>query len=227
MKILIADDDLDLTDVTEFALRREGHVVAVASDGHAALARFETEQPDLVLLDIGPDGLDGLELCRRLREQSSVPIIMVTAKDTETDMAAAFALGADDYVTKPFSFRQLIMRIGAVARRSQTAVPPVLQRDGLMLDPANGEVTVDGAVVQLTRIEFRLLHCLLAHETRVAPTDRLLQFAWPTDRGDLNVLKTHISHLRTKLRLNRPDAQLTIENVAGIGYRLRTATLTA
>jgi DNA-binding response OmpR family regulator len=221
MKILIADDDPDLTDVTEFALRREGHAVVLARDGEQALASLEAEQPDLVLLDIGLDRIDGFEVCRQIRERSSIPIIMVTARDSENDMGRAFGFGADDYITKPFSFRQLIMRIGAVARRAQVPADAVLQMDGLRLDPATGEVTMLGAPVRLTRLEFRLLHCLLANVQRVAPFERLLRFAWPTDKGDPGALKTHISHLRAKLALNRTGASMTIESVPGIGYRLR------
>lgn len=227
MKILIADDDVDLIDVTEYALRREGHSVVLAYDGEQALSNFFNERPDVVLLDIGIPTIDGFEVCRRVRESSTTPVIMVTAHDSEWDMARAFELGADDYVTKPFSFRQLIMRIGAVARRERQLTPQILEAESLRLDPAAGEVTNSGRSVRLTRLEFRLLHCLVAHYRRVAPVERLLQFAWPDDRGDINVLKTHISHIRSKLELDRPDAELAIENVPGIGYRLRPAAVFA
>ncbi len=228
MKILIADDDVDLTDVTEYALRREGHAVILAHDGEQALANFVSEQPDVVLLDIGMSLMDGFEVCRRLREISNTPVIMVTARESEWDMARAFELGADDYVTKPFSFRQLIMRIGAVTRRVRSSTASsVMEAGALRLDPETGEVSMAGKSVRLTRLEFRLLHCLIANYKRVATVERLLQFAWPSDRGDVNVLKTHISHLRRKLEMNEPASQLTIENVPGIGYRLVAASSAA
>jgi len=220
MKILVADDDVDLIDVTEYALRREGHAVVLAYDGEQALSGFFRERPDVMLVDIGLPGIDGFEVCRRVREASNAPVIMVTARDSEWDMERAFELGADDYVIKPFSFRELLMRIGAVARRARVHSPAVLEAETLRLDPSSGEVTIGETPVSLTRLEFRLLHCLVANYRRVAPADRLLQFAWPDERGDANVLKTHISHLRWKLNLKREDAPLQIENVPGIGYRL-------
>jgi DNA-binding response OmpR family regulator len=223
MKILIAEDDADLTDVTEYALRREGHAVVLAYNGEQALSHFYSERPDVLLVDISMPQIDGFEVVRRVRETSNVPVIMVTARDSEWDMARAFDLGVDDYLTKPFSFRQLVMRIGAVARRSQTQAITSLEAEGLALDPASGAVTLSGRSVRLTRLEFRLLHCLLAHYRRVAPVERLLQFAWPDDKGDVNVLKTHISHIRCKLELGQPDARLVIENIPGIGYRLRSS----
>ena len=223
MKILLADDDLDLTDVTEYALRREGHTVTLAHDADQALAQFFNEQPDVLLLDIGIGPFDGFEVCRRVRESSNTPVIMVTARDSEWDMARAFELGADDYVTKPYSFRQLIMRIGAVTRRARSTAPATSMHAGpLRLDAETGDVTVSGRPVRLTRLEFRLLQCLLANYGRVATVERLLQFAWTSDRGDVNVLKTHISHLRRKL-ISKPDEpDIIIENVPGIGYRVVT-----
>jgi len=224
MKILLADDDLDLTDVTEYALRREGHTVTIAHDADQALAQFFSEQPDVLLLDIGIGPFDGFEVCRRVREASNAPVIMVTARDSEWDMARAFELGADDYVTKPYSFRQLIMRIGAVTRRARSTAPATSLHAGpLRLDAETGDVTVSERPVRLTRLEFRLLQCLLANSGRVATVERLLQFAWTSDRGDLNVLKTHISHLRRKLSAPAGEPEVVIENVPGIGYRLVTA----
>lgn len=227
MKILVADDDMDLTDVTEYALRREGHTVTLAHDADSALSQFFSERPDVVLLDIGIGPFDGFEVCRRVRERSNTPVIMVTARDSEWDMARAFALGADDYVIKPYSFRQLVMRIGAVTRRAQATAPKSLMEAGpLKLDAETGEVTMDGTPVErLTRLEFRLLQCLIANYRRVASIDRLLQFAWPSDGGDVNVLKTHISHLRRKLVLQGEASPIVIENVPGIGYRMIPAGL--
>jgi DNA-binding response OmpR family regulator len=224
MKILIADDDVDLTDVTEYALRREGHSVTLAHDAEQALQHFQREEPDILLLDIGIGPFDGFELARRIREHSNVPMIMVTARESEWDMARAFELGADDYVTKPYSFRQLVMRIGAVTRRARAATATTVLKAGtLRLDPETGDVSVAETSVRLTRLEFRLLQCLLANQKRVATIERLLQFAWPSDRGDVNVLKTHISHLRHKLG----NTEIVIENVPGIGYRLVTPATAA
>ncbi len=177
-----------------------------------------------MLLDIGIGPIDGFEVCRRVREASNTPLIMVTARDSEWDMARAFELGADDYITKPYSFRQLIMRIAAVTRRARAAAPAgALHAGPVRLDADTGDVSISGHSVRLTRLEFRLLQCLLANHKRVASVERLLQFAWPSDRGDVNVLKTHISHLRRKLNSIPGAADILIDNVPGIGYRLVTA----
>jgi len=223
MRILLADDDFDLTDVTEYALRREGHSVTLAHDGDQALARFFSEQPDVMLLDVGMAPVDGFEVCRRVREASNTPLIMISARDSEWAMARAFELGADDYITKPYSFRELIMRIGAVTRRARSAAPAsALHAGPLRLDADTGEVAISGHSVRLTRIEFRLLQCLLANYPRVATVERLLSYAWPSDRGDVNVLKTHLSHVRHKLTSLPGGANIVIESVPGIGYRLLT-----
>jgi len=221
MKVLYADDDADLLDVTAYALRREGFEVLAASDGQRALARWEAERPDLVLLDVTMPGLNGFEVCRRIRLASDTPIIMLTARGEEEAVVRGLALGADDYVTKPFSAKQLVARMKAVLRRSQAHAydRPVREvRVGdLALDVESHEATKGGESVQLTQIEFRLLHLLAMNKGRVIPYARLVEHAWGYDGGDATLLKTHIYHIRRKLKLP-PTGPGGIRAVSGVGY---------
>jgi DNA-binding response OmpR family regulator len=219
VKILLAEDDVDLSDVTAFALRRQGYTVFPAYSGTQAIESFQAERPDLVLVDIGiPDG-NGLEVVRRIRQDSDTPLIMLTARADEPAMVEAFSAGADDYVTKPFSFRQLSLRVQAVSRRvlgrhasTDVTVGP------LTIDPDNWAASCNGTPLALTRLEFRILYCLASHAGRVTPTDRLLRFVWRDDGGDGNVLKTHISHIRHKL--TSTGAALSITSIPQVGYTL-------
>lgn len=223
MKVLIVDDDADLLDLTGYALRREGFTVVQAVDGEQAMQRWEREEPDLVLLDANMPKLNGFEVCRRIRQTSTTPVIMLTARDDEEDILQGLELGADDYVTKPFSAKQLIARIKAVIRRCQGDPyrQPVseLKAGDLVLDLQSHEARKAGVIVQLTPLEFRLLYMLAMNEGRVIPYDRLVEYAWGYDGGDSSLLKTHMSHIRSKLGLtgNGPGS---IRAIPGVGYSL-------
>ena len=223
MKVLIVEDDVDLLDLTTCALRREGYEVVAAVDGQQGLARWEAERPDLVLLDGNLPGLNGFEVCRRIRQEGQTPIIMLTARDREEDIVRGLQLGADDYVTKPFSAKQLVARMKAVLRRSQAdpyrQAASVVRAGDLVLDLQSHEATKGGRAVQLTPLEFKLLYMLALNEGRVIPYSRLVEYAWGFDGGDANLLKTHISHIRDKLGIGR-DAPGGIKAVGGVGYSL-------
>ena len=223
MKVLVADDDADLLDLLTYALRREGYTVLAAINGQQALHRYETENPDIVLLDVTMPKVDGFEVCRHIRRESDTPIILLTARDEEEDVVRGLRIGADDYVTKPFSAKQLTARMKAVMRRRQANMyqEPVsqLQVGDLALDLQSYEATKAGTHVQLTPLEFRILYMLAMNEGRVIPYSRLVEYAWGYDSGDANLLKTHICHLRKKLGLGT-GKQGGIRAVAGVGYSL-------
>jgi DNA-binding response OmpR family regulator len=223
MKILVVDDDADLLDLTGYALRREGFTVVQAVDGEQALQRWERESPDLVLLDANMPKMNGFEVCQRIRQSSTTPVIMLTARDDEEDILQGLELGADDYVTKPFSAKQLIARIKAVIRRCQGDPfrQPVseLRAGDLVLDLQSHEARKGGAVVQLTPLEFRLLYMLTMNEGRVIPYDRIVEYAWGYDGGDSSLLKTHMSHIRSKLGIGATGSG-AIRAIPGVGYSL-------
>jgi DNA-binding response OmpR family regulator len=224
MKILLVDDDLTLAEVTAFALRRAGYVVVAAHDGDEALRVWEAEQPDLIILDIQLPGQDGLTLCRAIRQVSSVPIIMLTVRNSDDDIVLGLELGADDYLPKPFSPKQLIARAGAVLRRS-IAVPRHgrLVAGELALDTAHQVAHTPQGSVRLTPLEFRLLHYLLVNHGQVVPTDTILTHVWGyADSGDRALLKQLVYRLRQKIE--PPEARRHyIETVPGIGYTIARA----
>ena len=226
MKVLVADNDTDLVDLMGYALRRAGYNVVAAIDGQQALRQWEAESPDLVLLDVTMPKLNGFEVCRRIRQDSDTPIIMLTARDEEEDIIRGFQLGADDYVTKPFSTKQLTARMEAVLRRyrENRYLRPVseVQVGDLVLNLESHEASKAGQLVQLTPLEFRILYLLAMNEGRVIPYSRLVEYAWGYDGGDANLLKTHICHIRKKLDLDE-NQQGGIRAVAGVGYRLLRA----
>ena len=223
MKVLLVDDDIDLLDVTAYALRREGFNVIVATDGIQAIQRWEIDQPDLVVSDVNMPRMNGLELCRRLRSNSTTPVILLTALNSEERIIQGFEAGADDYVTKPFSPRQLAMRIRAVWRRGNSISDPEPVRQlhvgNLRLDVETHEVIHHGHEIALTPLEFKLLHILAANSGRVVTASRLVDYAWGYDGGSVSLLKTHISHIRKKLNLPQSDIG-DIRAVSRIGYRL-------
>jgi DNA-binding response OmpR family regulator len=223
VKVLLADDDAYLLDITFYALRRDGFNVVTAADGQQALNRWEEERPDIVLLDVNLPKLNGFEVCRRIRQAAETPIIMLTARSEEEDVIKGFQLGADDYVTKPFSARQLAARMNAALRRAQAhsyerPVREVCVGD-LVLNVDSHEVTKGGMPAQLTPLEFRILHLLAMNEGRVIPYSRLVEYAWGYDSGDSSLLKTHIYHIRKKLELPRTGPG-SIRSVSGVGYSL-------
>ena len=228
MKVLVVDDDEELLDLMTYALRREGFSVLGAVDGQQALLRWETDKPDIILLDGNLPKIDGFDVCRRIRHESKTPIIMLTARDDEPDIVRGLTLGADDYVTKPFSTKQLTARIRAVLRRSQADTyrqPASEVRAGeLVLDLQSHQATKAGVAVQLTPLEFRLLHLLAMNEGRVVPYARLIEYAWGYyGEHHSALLKTPISHLRTKLGLSISGPG-GIRSVMGVGYSLTRVT---
>ncbi len=223
--ILVVDDEQRLRDLLRGYLEREGFTVHTAADGHAALDLARQHVPDLVVLDLMLPGLDGLEVCRRLRTFSDAYVIMLTAKAEEIDRIVGLEVGADDYLTKPFSPRELIARVRAMLRRPRhggTTVPDIAppQRFGdLLIDHGRREVTLAGSVLPLTTLEFVLLTTLAAHPGLVFTRAQLLERVWDTDYfGDDHVVDVHIANLRKKLGED-PAAPHYIETVRGAGYR--------
>ena len=224
MKVLIADDDVDLVDLMSYALRREGYTVLAAVDGQQALARWQSERPDIVLLDGSMPKVDGFEVCRQIRHEGKTPVIMLTARSEEDDVIRGLQVGADDYVTKPFSAKQLVARMDTVLRRSQQhAYNPAssqVQVGDLALDRESHEVTKNNRPVQLTRLEFRILYMLAQNVGRVVPYSRLVEYGWGYyDEATFNPLKTHVSRIRMKLGLGTHGAN-AIRAVTGVGYVL-------
>jgi DNA-binding response OmpR family regulator len=225
MKVLVADDDADLLDLLDYALRREGYTPLTAADGARALRQCETERPDIVVLDVTMPKLNGFEVCRRIRQDSETPIILLTARDDEADVLRGLQLGADDYVTKPFSVKQLVARMKTVLRRYETDrydQPTREVRCGdLLLALDSHQVTKAGRAVQLTPLEFRILFLLAMNEGQVIPYSRLVEYAWGYDGGEASLLKTHICHIRQKLDMQ--PGQPGIRAVMGVGYSLERA----
>jgi DNA-binding response OmpR family regulator len=221
MKVLIVEDDLDLLDLTGYALRREGFTVFFARDGREALERWESENPDLVLLDIRLPQIDGFEVCRRIRQESETPVIMLTGRDDEEDVLRGLGSGADDYVIKPFSAKQLIARMKALLRRSNAnryqQPVSVLEVGDLTLDLQSHEVSKAGKPIEFTPLEFRILYMLAMNEGRVIPYSRLVEYVWGYDANEPGLLKTHVCHIRKKLDL--PSGKKGgIRAVLGVGY---------
>ncbi len=225
MEILVVDDDPDIADILSYSLRREGHRVTVVNDGLSALEAAHRQYPDLILLDVMLPNLDGFEVCRRLRQDMDVPIILLTAKGEESDKVWGLDLGADDYITKPFSHKELLARVRAVGRRALAAGTKedrgVLEVGPLSIDFERREVRVGERQVDLTPKEYDLLRCLMVNAGKVVTHDSLLNFAWGANyEGETEMLKVHIRHLREKLERN-PSAPEHILTERGIGYRLK------
>lgn len=221
MKILLVDDDATLAEVTALALRRAGFLVVLAHDGPQALAQWAAEQPDLLLLDIQLPGMDGLSVCRTIRERSAVPVILLTVRDSDEDVVQGLELGADDYVTKPFSPMQLVARVRAVLRRTAAPVRQgALVAGDLALDTELQVARTAHGTVRLTPLEFRLLHYLLINRGQIVPTEAILKDVWGyADSSDRALLKQLVYRLRQKIEA--PDAaQQRIETVAGLGYTI-------
>lgn len=224
MKVLVVDDDAKIVKVLAAYLERDGYQVAVATDGDAAVRLAREEHPDVVLLDGMLPGRDGWEVCREIRRTSMVPIIMLTARDEETDRIVGLELGADDYVTKPFSPREVMARIRAVLRRvniapDTTAPPAVLRRNGVVLDQTGRTVEVGGKAVELTPTEFKLLELFLRHPgqvfTRLQLVERIQGYAY---EGYERSVDSHIKNLRKKLG-DSPGEPRYIKTVYGVGYK--------
>jgi two-component system, OmpR family, response regulator len=222
MKILLADDDPRLRDLVALALERAGYAVLTAGDGQRALMHATRERPDLVVLDVGLPEMDGFEVCRRIRAGSDVPILFLTARDDEIDRIVGLELGADDYVTKPFSPRELVARIRAILKRSGgTSVAEHLQHGCLTLDRGGHHCRVGGQEVALTATEFRLLALFLASPARLQTRPQITATIWGANsQVSDRTLDSHMRNLRHKLALaGCPDA---IETVHGVGIKLGT-----
>ncbi len=223
--ILLVDDEESIQKLLTYPLERDGHRVVQARDGEEALERFRSEEVDLVLLDLALPKLDGLEVCRRIRAESSVPILMLTARDDEIDKVLGLEIGADDYVTKPFSIRELRSRIRAAIRRANLSAGPeaaeLIEVDGLRIDLARRTVQVEGAPVQLTYLEFELLRTLAATPGRVYTRQALLDKLWGGSAfRDPRTIDVHVRHLRSKIERDASDPEY-IFTVRGVGYRFR------
>ena len=221
-RILLIEDEEGLASALEYQLSREGFAVDSVGDGSEGLARFKRDGADLVLLDLMLPGMRGEDVCKEIRRRSSVPIIMLTAKDEEIDKVVGLELGADDYITKPFSTRELTARIKAVLRRSGAESgngAEVFEGGGIRLDPDRFEVTLQGTPVHLSRKEFDLLHFLMENAGRVLPRDRIIEEVWGGDYfGDTRTLDVHIKRLRDKLEKD-PHSPGHLLTVRGVGYK--------
>ena len=224
-RILVVDDEPSVTDLLAYNLRKALYDVQTAADGRAALRLARESQPDLILLDLMIPEVDGLDVCRELRKTSDVPIIMITARGEELDRVLGLEIGADDYVTKPFSVRELMARIKAVLRRTQKdgdeeSTTLLRGLGNLVMDVERRSVTVGNVLIELTRLEFDLLHRLLLNPGRVLTRERLLEQAWGYDYvGDTRAVDSAVKRLRAKLRAVSAEADC-IESVRGLGYRV-------
>jgi two-component system response regulator RegX3 len=222
-RILVVEDEAALADTVRYNLEREGYAVAVAADGRRALDRFRADSPSLVILDLMLPELSGLDVCREIRQISTVPIIMVTAKDSEADKVSGLEIGADDYVTKPFSVRELVSRVRAHLRREEmtggVGTSPTFSGGPVDLDPVRHEVRIRGELVGLPPKEFALLEMLLRLKGRLLTRDHLIAEVWGTDYfGDTKTLDVHVKRLRQKIEED-PHRPSHLVTVRGLGYR--------
>ena len=223
-RIMVVDDDLTLADVVGRYLIRDGHEVECVHDGHAALARVEEAPPDLVVLDLMLPGLNGLEVCRRLRARWPIPVVMLTALGEETDRILGFETGADDYVTKPFSPRELALRVRSVLRRARgdgLQGPPqagVMTDGDLTVDLGAHEVNLGTALLALTSREYDLLVFLMRHPRQAFTREQLLEQVWNWSFGDTSTVTVHVRRLREKVEAD-PTLPRRIVTVWGVGYR--------
>ena len=221
-RILLVEDEIALSDPLSYLLEREGYEVEVAADGPSAITAFDRTEPDLMLLDLMLPGLPGTEVCREIRSRSTVPIIMLTAKDSEIDIVVGLELGADDYVTKPYSTRELLARIRAVLRR-RTEIDDydeaILEGGRVRMDVDRHTVEVDGTSVPMPLKEFELLELLMRNPGRVLTRGQLIDRVWGSDYfGDTKTLDVHIKRIRSKIE-SQPSEPVQLVTVRGLGYR--------
>lgn len=223
-RILVVDDEPNIREVVSLYLRRDGHTVVSASDGEEALYLFRRTDPELIVLDLMLPKLNGFEVCRRIQAERRVPVIMLTAKGDEEERIVGLGVGADDYVVKPFSPRELAARVTAVLRRveepgTKETSQPVLTFDGLTIDPNTREVRVDGQIITLTAREFDLLHHLASSPGRVYKRDQLMETVWGyTFAADTSTVTVHMRRLREKIE-NDPANPRYLQTVWGVGYK--------
>lgn len=224
-RVLIVEDEESFSDPLAFLLRKEGFTAALAANGQEALEEFDRNGADIVLLDLMLPGMSGTDVCKQLRARSAVPVIMVTARDSEIDKVVGLELGADDYVTKPYSARELIARIRAVLRRggeSEELLPQVLEAGPVRMDVERHVVTVDAAEVSLPLKEFDLLEYLLRNVGRVLTRGQLIDRVWGADYvGDTKTLDVHVKRLRSKIEPD-PAAPRHLVTVRGLGYKFES-----
>ncbi|MFC5381038.1 winged helix-turn-helix domain-containing protein [Aquipuribacter nitratireducens] len=224
-RILVVEDEPSFHEALSYQLEREGYEVGVAETGDDAIGTFDREGADLVLLDLMLPGLPGTEVCRRLRSRSRVPIIMLTAKDTEVDKVVGLELGADDYVTKPYSVRELVARIRAVLRRHEDTDPgagALVEAGPVRMDVDRHVVSVDGQQVALPLKEFELLELLVRNADRVLTRAQIIDRVWGADYvGDTKTLDVHVKRLRAKVEPD-PSRPRHIVTVRGLGYKFET-----
>jgi DNA-binding response OmpR family regulator len=227
MAVLLVDDDRDLVDVLTYILRREGYEIVTAYDGEQGWSQFQSATPELVLLDANMPGLDGMEVCRRIREVSKTPVIMLTARTDEADIVQALGLGADDYITKPFSPRQLVARVKAVLRRAQQFAPTSggageeLHAGELLLDLRTRTLKRGSEEIRLTPLEFKILHYLMVNRGRVLTNSAIVEHVWGfPGAGNEDLVKVHVHRLRQKLE-HDPQAPEFVKTVPGVGYMLK------
>ncbi|MEU8973329.1 response regulator transcription factor [Streptomyces monashensis] len=222
-RVLVVDDDPTVAEVVTGYLHRAGYVVDRADDGPTALTRAAAHRPDLVVLDLMLPGMDGLEVCRRMRHDGPVPVIMLTARGDEDDRILGLEVGADDYVTKPFSPRELVLRVESVLRRSRPAATGHrLAAAGLSVDPHARRATKNGTELALTLREFDLLVFFLRHPGRAFSREDLMREVWGWDFGDLSTVTVHVRRLRGKVE-DDPARPRLIQTVWGVGYRFEPA----
>ncbi|HEY6813722.1 MAG TPA: response regulator transcription factor [Propionibacteriaceae bacterium] len=220
-RVLVVEDEESYREALSYMLSKEGFEVIEARDGASGIAEFDRRGADIVLLDLMMPGLPGTEVFRQLRLRGSIPVIMLTARDTEVDKVVGLELGADDYVTKPFSHRELVARMRAVLRRGQDTelLPEVLEAAGVRMDVARHEVSVNGERIKLALKEFELLEMLLRNAGRVMTRGQLIDRIWGSDYvGDTKTLDVHIKRLRTKIEPDPANPQYLI-TVRGLGYK--------
>ncbi|MBK8470403.1 MAG: response regulator transcription factor [Actinomycetales bacterium] len=224
-RILIVEDEESFSDPLSYLLEKEGYETAVAATGPDGLAEFDANGADLVLLDLMLPGLSGIEVCRALRSRSSVPIIMLTAKDSEIDKVVGLEMGADDYVTKPYSSRELLARVRAVLRRltdPDDPLPSTIEAGPVRMDVERHVVTVDGRPTAMPLKEFELLELLLRNSGRVLTRGQLIDRVWGSDYvGDTKTLDVHVKRLRAKVEPN-PGNPRFILTVRGLGYKFES-----
>lgn len=222
--VLVVEDEPSFVEALQIGLSREGFLVEVATDGVEALERFDAVNPDVVLLDVMLPRVSGIDVCRRLRLRSNVPIIMVTAKGGEIDTVVGLEVGADDYITKPYRIRELVARVRAVLRRSPVdrgaeLSAGTIQVGDVTIDPDEHHVTVAGVPVSMPLKEFELLHLLLANAGRVLPRETLIDRVWGSDYvGDTKTLDVHVKRLRSKIEPD-PATPCRIVTIRGLGYK--------
>ncbi|EKK20156.1 Two-component response regulator SA14-24 [Fructilactobacillus florum 8D] len=231
-KILVVDDEKPITDIEKFSLTKEGYEVEVANDGEAALKKVESDEPDLIILDLMLPKMDGLEVAKEIRKTHDTPIIMVTAKDSELDKVLGLEIGADDYVTKPFSNRELVARVKANLRRqlvvneansSEDNATKEISLGNLVVHPDSYSVTKNGEPVDLTHREFELIHYLAQHAGQVMTREHLLQTVWGYDYfGDVRTVDVTVRRLREKIE-DDPSHPQWLATRRGVGYYVRDA----